>query len=435
MNILFNTLAKENKIKMASSNQKISPEEHEQLVHYQQFKLLELKEIAKRNNIKKFSLLKKRDLYELLKSQNLLVKSTEKDTENVKNTTEKPKAQKTIFGVCEYYKTVIPEETLSKLSDDVSSKFSVISEDLVLNREVVYGDYDEVGYGFEDLEIDEQWKIVEAYSDMRKTKIFFGDTVQFSQYRANQKYFVTMDKTFVCNPDVFENGSNTIPYEITRHLRNAMKIYNKKYEYADCIYLHCQDEFIKKVIVGNIPESWNWLLSYESNDNMICVELEESKKNIRVPFGTTVEAVLHYFETREKEHDAFEFVFKLQNYLFKFENQFLQNLPEKHRSILTNKLATKKLETIVLPLTWTYSLNKNVFFGPSDEFEVFYSFLKSSIIEEEAVYLLPDNSYFTTDPFLQNGRIYKNDNNVKKELLGIICDKQPIFMDLFEIKR
>jgi hypothetical protein len=409
-----------------------------------ELKLSELKDIAKRNNIKKVSAMSKRALYDFLKSKDLLTVKKSSTKNNVTSTplkhkdNENSRIKKKEFDVNKYCNEVISEKTILKLSDDTTSHFAVISEEFVKNRELIYGDYDE-GNDFEDLELEEQWEIVEKLSGIKKHKIFFGDTIQFSTYRACSKYFVTIDKTFTSNPDLYESGSDTIPYEITRHLRDAMQVYNKNndtiLDCVDCIYLHCQDAFIKKHIIGNIPESWDWSLTYEFiSGNLIYVETKTCKKVLPVPFGTTVEAILHFFDTRDKERDSFEFSFKLQNYLFKFENKFLQTLPEKHRTILIDKLNTQKLEDIRLPLTWAYNSNKNIFYGPSDEFESICSFLKSSIIQEQSVCLLPDNSYFTSDPLFQNGRIYKNDNGVKKELLGIICDGTPILIDLFEFK-
>ena len=86
----------------------------------------------------------------------------------------------------------------------------------------------------------------------------FGDIVSFSPYRDTKTYIVDINGNLIPNTDFSGSGYLTIPIEITKYMKNAIKYYKNILTNRDNanIYLRHDDLFIVKSYGTKLPSKW-----------------------------------------------------------------------------------------------------------------------------------------------------------------------------------
>ena len=92
----------------------------------------------------------------------------------------------------------------------------------------------------------------------------FGDVVAFSPYRDTKTYIVDINGNLIPNSDFSGAGYLTIPYEVTKYMKNATKFYQNVLILRDNsnIYVRHDDLLIVKSYKGVLPSKWRPIVHF-----------------------------------------------------------------------------------------------------------------------------------------------------------------------------
>ena len=150
----------------------------------------------------------------------------------------------------------------NKMEDENIFANYVIEDDL---------DYDEFNY--------DDFLTIEDVQKICKWKINwnFGDLVSFSSYRDTWTYIIGKEGKLIDN-GCYDGGAGylTIPYQITKYLKDAKRKYNNL-DHILFIDLRYDDEWIENYI-GKLDSNWNLKYTWGSYDNELIININDFNK-------------------------------------------------------------------------------------------------------------------------------------------------------------
>ena len=150
----------------------------------------------------------------------------------------------------------------NKMEDENILANYVIEDDL---------DYDEFNY--------DDFLTIEDVQKICKWKINwnFGDLVSFSSYRDTWTYIIGKEGKLIDN-GCYDGGAGylTIPYQITKYLKDAKRKYNNL-DHILFIDLRYDDEWIENYI-GKLDSNWNLKYTWGSYDNELIININDFNK-------------------------------------------------------------------------------------------------------------------------------------------------------------
>jgi len=345
--------------------------------------IIELRDICKCVQSKKYSHLKKQDLIKKIVDEDiydtyiLYRKREHAKTAYISSIKEEIEINLNVF----YESTSNADIEINE--DESDSDDSVCESDFENNIEndlLFYGDYIEKYREFNKLENNENNEdtknediknyLINNFEDVTNENYKFGNSFQFSSNRSHSRYFIGKNNTIIYNP-MYGDGDLVIPYELTKYTKDAVNDF-KDSEF-DSILLRYDDKFIKENIVGNILKKWNWKFIYDTMQNGIYIEFPNNKQKI-FNLGTNVKDIMSYFKKSNEVQT--EFIFNVE-----------------YKSMYDGY----NIYDIVLPSTWDYqSLGgggngtsgyfSNKYIGPLSEKEHMITLLKKTYDKEEFTY-------------------------------------------------
>ncbi|CAF1153031.1 unnamed protein product [Rotaria sordida] len=141
--------------------------------------------------------------------------------------------------------------------------------------------------------------------------VSFGDVLNWSKDRPTEVYFVLEDRTLLKNPDRSGSGYLTIPFNVTRNIRNALLKYQHVIERIgknniSTIEMHPEDIFIKENW-GEVPHeilSSNVQFSYDPTEEFLYVNLPHISKSKAFKLGSTTMNNIQIWFTGAMEDQA-----------------------------------------------------------------------------------------------------------------------------------
>lgn len=142
----------------------------------------------------------------------------------------------------------------------------------------------------------------------------YGDLIALSDYRDTGTYIIGKEGKLIPNPDYSASGYLTIPYEITKHLTNAVDKYKDVDFNLSHIDLRYDDKFIKDNInttSSKILEKWNWKLTLKGN--YLGVVFPNGTSNGFNVEETSAYIIKKWYEGSKKEQSKYKLYYKLEN--------------------------------------------------------------------------------------------------------------------------
>ena len=153
----------------------------------------------------------------------------------------------------------------NKMEDENTLANYVVEDDL---------DYDEFTY--------DDFLTIEDVQKICKWKINwnFGDLVSFSSYRDTWTYIIGKEGKLIDN-GCYDGGAGylTIPYQITKYLKDAKRKYNNL-NHILFIDLRYDDEWIENYI-GKLDPNWNLKYTWDRYENGLIININDLKKYIK----------------------------------------------------------------------------------------------------------------------------------------------------------
>ena len=155
----------------------------------------------------------------------------------------------------------------------------------------------------------------------------YGDLVSFSDYRDTGTYIIGKKGKLVPNPDNASAGYLSIPYDITKHLNNAVEMYCHDDLSVNDIDLRYDDKFIKDNINNKkckILKKWGWQISYCVD--YLYIRFPNGKSNDFEIDKTNSEQILAWYKGSEKEQAKFKINLELRDDdYYKYIKKFGEN--------------------------------------------------------------------------------------------------------------
>jgi len=151
-------------------------------------------------------------------------------------------------------------------------------------------------YKFSDMEDYHHIKNVSQLSDYI-SEYQYGDLISFDDYRDVGTCIIGKNGNLIHNEDKSASGYLSIPYEITKHLDDAVSLYSD---------IHVRDISIRyddKIILNNINtpnckilEEWNWEITwFPGSIHIIFPNGENEFFNIK---NTDTQQILDWYQTK-----------------------------------------------------------------------------------------------------------------------------------------
>lgn len=221
----------------------------------EKLKIKEIKEIFKFVGIKGYSGLKKKELLEKMKNEGIYDNYLKKKKDN------DPRNKKQLF-IEEFNKTVNFKDLYNEDESDTEDSVHEDDFELIYDKLILYGDYDEVEEKMNEKNSDKKKKeFLISTGLIDETDYKFGNSLQFSTNRAHSRYYIGKNDELIV-PEMFMDGDLVIPYEITKFNKNATVAF--KDEEYESIYLRHDDKFVQKYIQGKILKKWNWIILFDN---------------------------------------------------------------------------------------------------------------------------------------------------------------------------
>jgi len=182
-----------------------------------------------------------------------------------------------------------------------------------------------VYYCDENLDYDDIKKI-KNISDLSNhvTEYNYGDLVAFSDYRDTCTCIIGKKGKLISNPDNSGSGYLSIPFSITKYLKDAVSMYGHQDLCVNDIDLRFNDKFILENINTKkckILKKWNWKIAWCQTE--LFVKFPNGKSNSFNIKETNSEKILEWFKSSEKEQTKFRVKINLENEdLKKFKEKF-----------------------------------------------------------------------------------------------------------------
>lgn len=142
----------------------------------------------------------------------------------------------------------------------------------------------------------------------------YGDLIALSDYRDTETYIIGKEGKLIPNPDYSGSGYLSIPYEITKHLTDAVTKYKDVDFGLSDIDLRYDDKFIKDNInttSTKILEKWNWELSL--NGNFLCITFPNGTRHGFNVEETSAYIIKKWYEASKKEQSKYKLYYKIEN--------------------------------------------------------------------------------------------------------------------------
>ena len=123
-----------------------------------------------------------------------------------------------------------------------------------------------------------------------------GDAIKYSSYRDTETRFLGWNGELIENPDLSGSGYLTIPLEVTKHFKNAVKYYrNILRGDTISIVLRRSDEWVVKKYGRRLPKGWTvtyWV--HEIDIGQIYIEFDDGRGENFDLFATYEEIKSYY---------------------------------------------------------------------------------------------------------------------------------------------
>ena len=156
---------------------------------------------------------------------------------------------------------------------DFHKMYNKMEDENILANYVIEDDLDYVEFNYDDfLTIEDVQKICKW-----KINWNFGDLVSFSSYRDTWTYIIGKEGKLIDN-GCYDGGAGylTIPYQITKYLKDAKRKYNNL-DHILFIDLRYDDEWIENYI-GKLDSNWNLKYTWGSYDNELIININDFNK-------------------------------------------------------------------------------------------------------------------------------------------------------------
>ena len=153
------------------------------------------------------------------------------------------------------------------------NEFNKLEESNKLSKFVIEDDLCNEEFSYDDVKtIDDVQKICKW-----KIKYNYGDLVSFSSYRDTWTYVIGKDGKLIGNA-CYDGGAGylTIPYDITKYLRNA----TLKYSNIDHMYIDLRhDDIWIEHYFGSFDQIWNFTYTWCSTENILIININSNENS------------------------------------------------------------------------------------------------------------------------------------------------------------